>query len=125
MSALLLAAVLSSTEDGKQATRPTEPAQVGTPGKTIVATIPADAPKPPTFDALSGDLVELSVNASVPGTVSLGGYDRVETVDPTSPARFSIAADIPGEHPIELRPDTGTGEVQRVGLLRVSDRPTG
>ena len=120
MSALLLAAVLAGTDDGKQATRPTETAQARPAGKTIVATIPADATKPPTVQARSGDLIELSVAASESGTVSLGGYDRVESVDPTSPARFSISADIPGEHPIELRADAGSGEPKRVGVLRVS-----
>lgn len=121
MSALLLAAVLGSSEDGaKQATRPTDTTPAPTPGKTVVATIPADAAKPPTVLARMGDLVELSVSASEPGTVSLGGYDRVEAVDATSPARFSLAADIPGDHPIQLRSDTGSGEIQRVGLLRVT-----
>jgi len=120
VSALLLIAILSSGDDGKQATRPAETAPAGPPGRTIVATIPADAAKPPTFKARAGDLVELSVSAAAPGTVSLGGYDRVETVDATSPAQFSISADIPGDHPIELRPDTGSGEARRVGLLQIA-----
>jgi hypothetical protein len=120
VSALLLVAVLSSGDDGKHATRPTDTTPAGPGGRTIVATIPADAEKPPTFKARTGDLIELSVEASGPGTVSLGGYDRVESVDETSPAKFSISADIPGDHPIELRPDTGSGEARRVGLLRVA-----
>jgi hypothetical protein len=120
VSALLLVAVLGSSDDGKQATRPTETTPARPPGRTIVATIPADVEKPPTVKARFGDLIELSVAASEPGTVSLGGYDRVESVDETSPAKFSISADIPGDHPIELRPDTGSGEPRRVGLLRVA-----
>jgi hypothetical protein len=118
VSALLLAAIVSSGDDGKQATRPTETTP-SAPGRTIVATIPANAEKPATVTAEDGDLIELSVNASEPGTVSLGGYDRVESVDATSPARFSILADIVGEFPIELRPEGGAGEIRRVGVLRV------
>jgi hypothetical protein len=120
VAALLLAAALSSGDRGDQATRPTGPATAGPPSRTVVATIPADVKKPPTVSARSGDLVELSVSSSEAGTVSLGGYDRVEAVDPTSPARFSINADIEGEHAIELRPDSGSGEPRRVGVLRVS-----
>jgi hypothetical protein len=119
VASLLLAAALSSGGNGKQATRPADPAQPAPPGRTVVATIPADAKKPPTINARSGDLVELSVLSSESGTVSLGGYDRVEAVDPTSPAKFSISADIEGEHPIELRPDKGSGEPRRVGVLRI------
>jgi hypothetical protein len=118
LASLLLVALLSSGDSGHQATRPTEPARP--PGKTIVATIPANPPKPPVVKAAEGDLIELSVSAAGPGTVSLGGYDRVESVDATSPARFSLSADIPGEHPIELRSDAGSGEAQRVGVLRVT-----
>jgi hypothetical protein len=120
VAALLLAAILSSGDRTNQATRPTATAQAGPPGRTIVATIPPNPASPRTVQARTGDLVELSVESTQAGTVSLGGYDRVETVDPSSPARFSVSADIVGEHPIELRLDAGSGEARRVGLLLVA-----
>src|SRR4051794_37025119 len=66
VAALLLIAVLSSGDSSHQATRPTTPARP--PGKTVVATIPANPAKPPVFKAAEGDLIELSVSATAPGT---------------------------------------------------------
>ena len=47
-----------------------------------------------------GDLVELTVSGPERDSVMLLG--RMDTVDPTSPARFSLLATAPGEYPIEL-----------------------
>ncbi len=48
----------------------------------------------------TGDLVELTVSGDERDSVML--MDRIEAIDPVSPARFSVLADEPGEHPIEL-----------------------
>lgn len=47
-----------------------------------------------------GDLVELSVSGDVRDSVMV--LDRIDVVDPTTPARFSLLAGAPGEYPIEL-----------------------
>jgi hypothetical protein len=47
-----------------------------------------------------GDLLELTVSGPERDSVMLLG--RLDTVDPTSPARFSVLATEPGEYPIEL-----------------------
>ena len=47
-----------------------------------------------------GDLVELTISGPERDSVLL--LDRMDTVDPHSPARFSLVAGEPGEYPIEL-----------------------
>jgi hypothetical protein len=47
-----------------------------------------------------GDLVELTISGPERDSVML--LDRMDTIDPDSPARFSLVAGEPGEYPIEL-----------------------
>jgi hypothetical protein len=47
-----------------------------------------------------GDLVELTVTGSERDSVMV--LNRIDAIDPTSAARFSLLAGEPGEHPIEL-----------------------
>ena len=62
----------------------------------------------------TGDLLELTVSGDARDGVLLMG--RIEAIDPVSPARFSVLADEPGEHPIELL------EAERpVGTLVIRD----
>lgn len=84
------------TNEERQAT-PT-PAPAGTP---TMATIRKELT---TSDAdltvNQGDLVELTISGPERDSVML--LDRMDTVDPQSPARFSLLAGEPGEYPIEL-----------------------
>ena len=57
-----------------------------------------------------GDLVELTVTGPERDAVSVLG--RIDSIDPTTPARFSLLAGRPGEHPIEL-----LEEDRRIGTL--------
>ena len=59
-----------------------------------------------------GDVVELEVAGPERGSVTVLG--RVDSIDPTTPARFALRPDEPGEHPIEL---VETGE--QLGTLVV------
>jgi hypothetical protein len=59
-----------------------------------------------------GDLLELTISGSERDSVML--LDRMDTIHPESPARFSLLADEPGEYPIELV-DAG----RRIGTLVV------
>jgi hypothetical protein len=47
-----------------------------------------------------GDLVELTISGPERDSVML--LDRMDTIHPDSPARFSLLAGEPGEYPIEL-----------------------
>ena len=47
-----------------------------------------------------GDLVELTISGPEADSVML--LDRMDTIHPESPARFSLLAGEPGEYPIEL-----------------------
>ena len=47
-----------------------------------------------------GDLVELTISGPERDSVML--LNRMRTIDPQSPARFSLVAGPPGEYPIEL-----------------------
>lgn len=47
-----------------------------------------------------GDLVELTISG--PETDSVMLLERMDTIHPESPARFSLLAGEPGEYPIEL-----------------------
>ena len=59
-----------------------------------------------------GDLVELTISGPERDSVML--LDRMDTIDPKSPARFSLIAGEPGEYPIELV-EAG----QQIGTLTV------
>ena len=63
----------------------------------------------------SGDLVELTVEGGdEPDSVSVLG--RIDAVDPTTPARFSLLAGKPGEYPIEL-----LEEERQIGTLVIRE----
>ena len=88
-----------SPREERQASTPT-PAPAGSPTFTTVE----KSVRAPYDDSVvtvrSGDLVELSVEGDEPDSVSVLG--RIDAVDPTTPARFSLLAGKPGEYPIEL-----------------------
>jgi hypothetical protein len=97
------------------------PRPVPGPPSTVVASIPAVVDRPRPVRARVGDVVRLSVAATRPDSVTIQGYDRVEPVDPDTPARFSFLAERPGEFEIRL---TSSGRI--VGVLLVGlRRPAG
>jgi hypothetical protein len=84
-----------------------------TPGTSTLTTIEEELT---TSDADvtvdEGDLVELTISG--PETDSVMLLDRMDTIHPDSPARFSLLAGEPGEYPIELV-DAGT----QIGTLTI------
>jgi hypothetical protein len=62
----------------------------------------------------TGELVELTVTGTERDSVMV--LDRIDAIDPTSPARFSLLAGEPGEHPIEL-----LEEDRRIGTLVIRE----
>ena len=75
-----------------------------TPGTSTLTTVVEELT---TSDAdvtvNQGDLVELTISGPERDSVML--LDRMDTIDPESPARFSLLAGEPGEYPIELVED--------------------
>ena len=62
-----------------------------------------------------GDVVELIVSGPERGAVTV--LDRIDAIHPEAPARFSLLAGEPGEHPIELL-ESG----RRIGTLVIRER---
>ena len=87
------------TPEQRREATPT-PAPAGTPTLATVekriSTVDADA----RVSVREGDLVELTIAGPERDSVLL--LDRMDTIHPDSPARFSLLADEPGEYPIEL-----------------------
>jgi hypothetical protein len=87
----------SATErDGREAS-PT-PAPAGSP--TLVTIEKELTTSEADLTVNEGDLVELTISGPERDSVML--LDRMRSIDPTSPARFSLLAGAPGEYPIEL-----------------------
>jgi hypothetical protein len=85
------------TERERREASPT-PAAAGTPTLTTVKKELTTSEADVTVN--EGDLVELTISGPERDSVML--LDRMDTIDPASPARFSLVAGAPGEYPIEL-----------------------
>jgi hypothetical protein len=80
-----------------------EPTPTPAPGSPTLVTVREElstADPRARVTVREGDLVELTVSGPESDSVML--LDRMDTIHPTSPARFSLLATEPGEHPIEL-----------------------
>jgi hypothetical protein len=87
-------------------------------GTTITETLPGPTTgKTKTVRAQVGDLIDLTVQAPGPDTVTIAGYDEIQTADPANPAHFSFFADEPGTFVVTLQ-DAGTV----VGQLEIGRR---
>jgi hypothetical protein len=72
-----------------------------TPGTATLATVVKEVTTEEADVTVNeGDLVELTISGPERDSVML--LDRMDTIDPQSPARFSLLAGEPGEYPIEL-----------------------
>jgi hypothetical protein len=78
------------------------PAPAGSPTFTTVERelTFTDSDEVERVEVNAGDLVQLTVSGDARDGVML--LNRIEAIDPVSPARFSVLASEPGEHPIEL-----------------------
>jgi hypothetical protein len=76
------------------------PAPAGTPTLEIVEKELVTDGDSDRVSVREGDLVELVVSGPERGSVMV--LDRIDTIHPQSPARFSLLAGEPGEHPIML-----------------------
>ena len=74
------------------------------PGTTVEAELPGAAGgKTKTVHARVGDLIDLTVRAPGPDTVSIEGYDEIQPADVDNPARFSFFADQQGAFDVTLQ----------------------
>jgi hypothetical protein len=88
-----------TTREDRQSSTPT-PGPAGSPTVVTVEKTLTTSEGDTRVTVDEGDLIELTVTGSERDSVSVLG--RIDTVDPTTPARFSLLAGEPGEHPIEL-----------------------
>jgi hypothetical protein len=87
------------TRDERRAATPA-PAPAGSPTFTTVEKTLTTAEGDARVPVREGDLVELTVSGAERDSVMVLG--RIDALDPTTPARFSLLVSEPGEHPIEL-----------------------
>jgi hypothetical protein len=87
--------------------------------RVVTRTVDADtAARPARVRARAGDTIRLSVRGDVLDAVELQGLDKIEPVEPGSPARFEFLAESAGEHAIVLLDAN-----RRVGLLVIGAAP--
>ena len=98
-----------STQQERSESTPT-PAPAGT--STLVTVEKQLTTSKADVTVNAGDLVELTISG--PETDSVMLLDRMDTIHPDSPARFSLLAGEPGEYPIELVDDD-----RRIGTLTI------
>jgi hypothetical protein len=113
-----LAAAIAPQERVEPGTPVQQPAKVLEPtGKTVARTISADDGGESSVKVRRGDILELQVKGDLLDTVLLERLDRLEGLEPTTPARFNMLIEAPaGTYPIRLlERDT------RIGRIEVSD----
>ena len=117
-AALLLLAALAAglvprDNGGTTAAAPTSlPA-----GETVTREIPAAKGSDTRIPVSRGDLLELEVTGDLIDTVLIERMDRIEAIEPTTPARFNLVIDVaPGSYPIRL-----VDADRRIGSIVVSD----
>jgi hypothetical protein len=108
-----LAAGLAPPEE-----RTTPPAASSLPaGTTVSKRIPADPAANTRVEVRRGDLLELEVAGDTLDSVLIERLDRIEAMEPTTPARFNLVIDArAGSYPIRL-----VEADRRIGSLVVSE----
>jgi hypothetical protein len=72
-------------------------------GTTVVKQIPADPEANTRVEVRRGDLLELEVAGDVLDSVLLERLDRIDAIEPMTPARFNMVVDaLAGTYPIRL-----------------------
>jgi hypothetical protein len=120
---LLLAAVLMLLTALAAGLAPREEQTVSSDGGTlpagdrVVKEIPADPAANSRVSVQRGDLLELEVTGDTLDSVLIERLDRIDAIEPTTPARFHMVVDATaGIYPIRL-----VEADQRIGALVVGD----
>jgi hypothetical protein len=86
-------------------------------GAHVVKQIPADPSADSRVAVRRGDLLELEVTGATFDTVLIERLDRIDPIEPTTPARFNIVVDATaGTYPIRL-----VEADRRIGALVVAE----
>jgi hypothetical protein len=86
-------------------------------GDTIVEEIPAEAGTDSRIAVSRGDTLQLEVSGNTLDAVLLERLDRIDAIEPTTPARFNLVIDAPaGSYPIRL-----IEADRRIGSIVISD----
>lgn len=94
------------------AERPALPA-----GNTVTEEIPAQPGADSRVAVRRGDVLQLEVSGDTLDSVLIERLDRMEAIDPTTPARFEIFVDAPaGVYPIRL-----VDADRRIGAIEITN----
>jgi hypothetical protein len=121
---LLLTALAASIAPRQKVAPPATPLRTpatatGAPttGDTVTRVIDAAPGADSSVRVRRGDLLELQVEGDVLDTVLIERLDQMDSIEPTTPARFNLLVDAPaGTYPIRL-----VDSDQRIGRLRVTN----
>ena len=87
------------------------------PGTTVVEEIPAGPGADSRVVVQRGDVLQLEVSGDMLDSVVIERLDRIEAIEPTTPARFEILAEAPaGVYPIRL-----VEADRRIGSIEITD----
>jgi hypothetical protein len=118
---LMLLTALAAGLAPRQETNDVTPRSSATPapassGRTIARTIAAAPGSDTRVSVRQGDLLQLEVAGDALDTVWLERLDRVDAIDPSSPARFELLIDEPaGDYPIRL-----VDADRRIGAIEIA-----
>jgi hypothetical protein len=86
-------------------------------GEPVVERIPADPGSNSRVSVQRGDLLELEVTGDMLDSVLIERLDRIDAIEPTTPARFNLLVEAaPGIYPIRL-----VEADRRIGALVVAE----
>jgi len=115
---LMLLTALAAGLAPREASEPSAAQPSGLPaGTTVVEEIPAEAGADSRVVVRRGDVLQLAVSGDILDSVLIERLDRIEAIEPLTPARFEILAEWPaGVYPIRL-----IEADRRIGSIEITD----
>ena len=87
------------------------------PGGVVSEEIPAETGSDVPVSVKRGDVLQLEVSGDMLDTVLIERLDRIDAIEPTTPARFEFLVDAPaGIYPIRL-----VEADRRIGTIEITD----
>jgi hypothetical protein len=102
---LLLTALAAGLAPSPRVDDPAPAARAALPADstTVAAELSIDAGPDSRIDVRRGDVLQLEVSGDTLDSVLIERLDRIDAIEPTTPARFEFLADAPaGVYPIRL-----------------------
>ncbi len=114
----MLLTVLAAGLAPREASEPPAAQPSGLPaGTTVVEEIPAEPGADSRVVVRRGDVLQLTVSGDTLDSVLIERLDRIEAIEPLTPARFEILAEWPaGVYPIRL-----IEADRRIGSIEITD----